>query len=223
MAELIAKLLPILLVDVINPVLFGTLVYCAGSKRPVANGLSLVAGHTAAYLAGGIVIALGVEKITARLANPEPLDFAISGIIGLALIAVAIPTKRKGPPKASEPEWALTPLKCFGFGAIINFIGLPFALPYFAAVDAILGAGLSVAGSFAAIAAYNLGYALPFLIVPAATALFGDRIKPQLEKVNGIIDRLSGVLVPLMLLAIGLALVADSAAFFYRGVGLFEF
>lgn len=220
MAELFAKLLPILLVDVINPVLFGTLVYCAGSKRPVANGMSLLAGHTAAYLAGGLVIALGVEQVAVRLENPEPVDYVISGIIGAALVVAAIPMKKKGPPQANEPEWELTPQKCFGFGAIVNFVGLPFALPYFAAVDAIVSADLPTSESLVVLVAYNLAYALPFLLVPTATAFLGDSIKPLLKKINDVLDRIASVLVPVMLLLIGLALIADTAAFFYRGSGL---
>jgi len=41
----------------------------------------------------------------------------------------------------------LTPLTAFGFGAVINLIGLPFALPYFAALDQILKADLTVTDS----------------------------------------------------------------------------
>ena len=220
MTALIAKLLPILLVDVVNPVLFGTLVYCAGSRHPLANGLSLLAGHTAAYVAGGIVVALGVEQIADRLLNPERIDFVISGLIGVALVVVSIPAKKKGTPQAREPDWELTPLKCFGFGAILNFVGLPFALPYFAAIDMIVGADLTAIETLALIAAYNLAYALPFLAIPVTVAIFGDRSRPLLEKTKALLDRVAGVLMPLLLFVIGAALIADSVAFFFRGSGL---
>jgi len=38
----------------------------------------------------------------------------------------------------------LTPVKAFGLGAVINFVGIPFALPYFAALNQILKADLTI-------------------------------------------------------------------------------
>jgi cytochrome c biogenesis protein CcdA len=114
-------------------------------------------------------------------------------------------------------------VKCFGLGAVINFVGIPFALPYFAVVDQLLKADLSTAGSLAILAIYNLGYALPFVVVPAMVAVSGESAKPLLERINGYIGKSSDLLMPWMFGALGLVLVADSAAYFYRGSGLIQF
>ncbi len=223
MTDLVPALLPILLVDVLNPVLFAMLVFAAGSGRPVANSFSMLAGHTLAYFCAGIVVSFGVEQITARLAEPQRIDFVISGIVGLGLIWAALSTRKSGAPGAEEPEWELTPLRCFGFGAILNFIGIPFALPYFAAVDQILKANLSLAESLAVLGAYNIAYALPFLVVPVATAIAGESAKASLERINGFIARASDLLMPWLFLLLGLALVADSGAYFLTGEGLIDY
>lgn len=223
MFDLIPVLLPILLVDVLNPVLFATLVFAAGSPRPVSNSLAILAGHTLAYFVAGVGIAHGLEQISYRLANPQRIDFVIGGLIGIGLLLMVLPTKEKGAPTAAEPTWKPTPLTCFGIGAVVNFVGIPFALPYFAVVDQIAKAGLSAASSFATLAIYNLGYALPFVIVPVMVAVSGDRAKPFLEKVNGFIGRASDLLMPWLFAALGLALVADSVTYFYRGTGLIQF
>ena len=223
MLELLPVLLPILLVDVLNPVLFAMMVFAAGSKRPVINSSALLLGHTLAYFVAGVAVAHGIDRVADRIANPERIDFVIGGIIGVALLWFAIPMKKKGAPAANEPEWELTPAKCFGFGAIVNFIGIPFALPYFAVVDQILKADLSSAASLTVLALYNVGYALPFLVVPAAVAIAGDRARPVLEKINAFLVKASDFIMPWMLGLLGLALVADSVVFFYRGEGLWQF
>ena len=223
MFDLFTVVAPILLVDILNPVLFAMLVFAAGSSRPVGNSCAILAGHTIAYFAAGIVIALGMEQLAYRLENPQRIDFVISGLVGAGLLLMVLPTKKEGAPKAAEPEWELTPVKCFGLGAIINFVGIPFALPYFAVVDQVLKADLSVIGSVTVLAIYNLCYAAPFLIVPGLVAVSGERAKPLLERINGFIGKTSDLLMPWLFAVLGAALVADAFAYFYRGSGLIPF
>jgi threonine/homoserine/homoserine lactone efflux protein len=223
MLELLPSLFPILLVDVLNPVLFAMLVFAAGSSRPVENSAAMLLGHTAAYFVAGVAVAHGIEQVSERLANPHRVDFVISGLVGLGLLWMAVPTKKNGAPRADEPGWELTPMKCFGFGAVVNFVGIPFALPYFAVVDQILKANLATAESFTVLAIYNVLYALPFMIVPLTVAVSGESARPLLRKINAVLTKTSDFLMPWMFGLLGLALVADSVAYFYRGEGLWQF
>jgi cytochrome c biogenesis protein CcdA len=223
MFELLPSLAPIFLVDILNPVLFAMLVFAAGSNRAITNSSALLMGHTLAYFFAGVAISFGMEQVAVRLANPQSIDFVISGIVGLGLLSMVVPAKKNGAPVADEPEWELTPAKCFGFGAVVNFIGIPFALPYFAAIDQILKADLSMAESFTTLVIYNIGYALPFVVVPAMVAVSGESAKPFLEKINNFLVKASDIVMPWMLGLLGLALLADSAAYFYRGEGLLQF
>jgi cytochrome c biogenesis protein CcdA len=214
---------PMLLVDVLNPVLFAMLVFTAGARRPVISSTALLAGHTVAYYVAGIIIALGIERIGARLAAPHRIDFVLSGIVGLGLLALALTTRKSGAPDAEKPAGELTPARCFGLGAIVNFIGIPFALPYFAVVDRIIKAPLNAAEALTALGVYNIVYAAPFLVVPVAVAVAGDGARPLLGRINAMIGRASDILMPWMFLLLGAALCADSAAYFLRGEGLWEF
>ena len=223
MSELLPTLFPILLVDILNPVLFAVLVFAAGSQRAIANSSALLIGHTLAYFIAGAAISYGMEQVAGRLANPHRIDFILSGVVGLGLLWMVVRTKKDGAPVADEPEWELTPAKCLGFGAIVNFIGIPFALPYFAVIDQILKADLPTAESFTTLAIYNIVYALPFLVVPVMLAVSGERAKPFLERINSFIARAADILMPWMLGLLGLALLADSIAYFYRGEGLWQF
>jgi len=58
---------------------------------------------------------------------------------------------------------------------VINFIGIPFALPYFAAIDQILKANLATGDTLVLLVAYNPVYAPPFLVVPILVAALGER------------------------------------------------
>ena len=220
MIELLPKLIPLLVVDILNPVLFALLVVAVGTSRPFANSTALIAGHTAAYFFSGVVIALGLTRITDRLNNPQPVDFVIELLLGLLFLWAALASRDGKASEEKTPEAELTPAFCFGYGAIVNFIGVPFALPYFAAMDQILKANLSVESSLVAMAAYNLAYALPFLAVPILVAAAGDSSKPVLDKINnllvGIVDRF----MPVILLLLGLALAADALSFLISGAAL---
>ena len=214
-------LLPILLSDVLNPVLFTFMVYAAGSKRPVFISSAMLLGHTAAYMTCGVVLAYSIEKLSARLSNPQTIDFVIELIIACALLWLVLRTRKdKGKrPDENTPEFTIW--KAFAFGAVINIIGIPFAVPYFAAIDQLLKSDLDTMGVVTALALYNLAYALPFLLIPLLTAIMGDRSKPILARVNGFMEKAADIIMPLLLLAIVLALLLDSVWFFARGESFF--
>ena len=214
-------LLPILLSDVLNPVLFAFMVYAAGSKRPVAASSAMLLGHTAAYMTSGVILAYGIEQLSTRLANPRTIDFAIEFVIALALLWLVLRTKKDKGKRPDEQTPEITVPKAFMFGAAVNLIGIPFAVPYFAAIDQLLKSGLDTTGMVTGLVLYNMAYALPFLSIPLMTAIMGDRSKPILARVNGVMEKASDVIMPLLLLLIGLALLADSVWFFVRGESLF--
>ena len=222
MIELWATLLPILLADVINPVLFAFMVYAVGTQRPLINSSAALLGHTASYLLFGITLAFAFEAISQRIANPKPMDYGIGLVIGVLLLWVAWKSRGgTGDKSKSAGTTGLTPLKAFGIGAVINLVGLPFALPYFAALDQLLKADLSVTSSITVIVIYNIGYALPFLIVPALAYTLGERSRPVLATINDKVDRASAILMPLMLGIVGIILVVDAAMYFMSGEGLY--
>jgi cytochrome c biogenesis protein CcdA len=219
--EIWAVLLPILLTDVVNPVLFAFMVYAAGTDRPVILSGSMLLGHTAAYFGAGIILTVFMEKIAAYFANPHTVDFVIGLILGLVLIWLAIGSRNDTGKRPDEELPQFTVVSAFGFGAVINFIGMPFAVPYFAAIDQILKADFSTTQALLILLAYNLVYALPFAIVPVLSAMMGEQARPVLAKVNAVMEKASGVLMPLLLGAIGLTLVADAIKYFITGSPLF--
>ena len=197
------------------------MVYAAGSRRPVATSTAMLLGHTAAYMTSGVILAYGMEQLSTRLANPKTIDFVIELIIAIGLLWLVLRTRKdKGKrPDEQTPDFALW--KAFSFGAAINLIGIPFAIPYFAAINQFLKSGLDSTGMIIGLIVYNLAYALPFLLIPLLTAIMGERSKPLLAKVNAMMEKASDVIMPVLLLAIGLALLADSLWYFVHGQSFF--
>lgn len=220
MTELLPKLIPLLVVDVLNPVLFALLIVAIGTSRPLANSTAFLAGHTASYFVSGIIIALGLDQITDRLNNPRPVDFVIELLIGLLCLWAALASRDGKATEEKKPEGELTPVYCFGYGAVVNFIGVPFALPYFAVVDQLLKANLSIESSVLVLAIYNLAYALPFALVPIMVALVGDASKPILEKINNMLISLVDRCMPILLLLLSAALIVDALAYLISGEAL---
>jgi cytochrome c biogenesis protein CcdA len=221
MTELIVSLAPLLLIDALNPILFALLVVAAGSGRPAANTTALLAGHTAAYFGAGVAIAYALDAITYRLDHPKPVDFVVELVVGLVCLWVLY-TSRSGT-KSDKPgdKGQMAPGQSFVIGAIINFVGMPFAIPYFAVISQILKADLSTGSSFVTLGIYNFLYALPFALVPVAVIVFGDRCRPMLARISGALTGLANKFMPFLLFAVAAALRADAIVFFVRGSSLF--
>ena len=220
MTELLPKLIPLLVVDVLNPVLFALLIVAVGTSRPLANSTAFLAGHTAAYFISGIIIALGLNQITDRLDNPHPVDFVIELLLGLLCLWAALASRDGKASEERNPEGELTPAYCFGYGAVVNFIGIPFALPYFAVVDQLLKANLSIESSLLVLMFYNTAYALPFVLVPITVALMGDTSKPFLDKINNVLASLVDRFMPILLFLLGATLTVDALAYLISGDAL---
>lgn len=223
MTELWSVLLPILLADVVNPVLFAFMVFAAGSARPVITPCAVLLGHTLAYFSAGLILGTGVEWFTQRLQNPQTIDFIIGGIVGVLLLGVGLASVCAPAQESSKPEQAqeMGPLRALLMGAVVNFIGIPFALPYFAALDQMLKADLGDAQSITVLLGYNLLYAAPFLLVPLLVLLLGERSRPLLQRINRVLEKISAVLMPVLLFLLGGALCWDAVEYFRTGKGLF--
>jgi cytochrome c biogenesis protein CcdA len=110
--------------------------------------------------------------------------------------------------------------RCLTLGAVISFIGVPFAVPYFAVLAQILKADLSAQDSTLVLAAYNLAYAVPFALLPLLRLALGNRCMTVLERINVALVWVTERILPFILLLLGLTLTIDSMLFFWSGKGL---
>ncbi len=223
MTDLLVVLVPILLSDVANPVLFAFMVYLAAEPRGAWLSTMGLLGHTAAYFGSGLIIALAFTEITALVSEPGTISYVIGALLGAVLLWVAWESAREPDPKAPVDREAAPPTIGWAFstGAIINFVGLPFGVPYFVAIDQLLRAELSTVASIGVLAGYNLAYMLPFTVVPVLTLVMGENAKALLQRMNERVEKVAGAVLPIVLGGIGLFLLLDAGAYFLRGEGLY--
>lgn len=221
MSDLFLILVPILLGDIANPVLFALLVYLAAGDRGALTSAAALLGHTTAYFACGIVIAFAFAELTEFMSNPGKIGYGLGALLGIALLWVAWLSSRSPAQTEKAAAPVETPASAFVTGAIVNFIGIPFGLPYFVAIDQILKTDLDSWGALAVLGGYNLAYAAPFLIVPVLTLVMGENARTILTKMSNTVERVGGALLPLILGGLGIFLIADAVAYFSTGEGLY--
>lgn len=224
MFDLLPVFIPILLADVINPVLLAAVIYALGSKKPIYYSILILIGWLVVYFGSGILLALGLESMMEFLNNPRPVDFYIEIVVAVLLIWFGIKFLLPGkqPAKKSfDEDKSLSAVGAFGIGATINLIGMPFAIPYFAALDQILKANLSWAESLTTLMIYNLLYILPFAIIILIRLVMGEKSNKLLGTINLWMDKIGKVLLPAMMILIGLALIIDAVKYFTTGIPWF--
>jgi len=225
MGSLILILIPILLTDVVNPVLLAAVVFALGSKRPLLNANAVLFGWLTLYFLSGIILALGLESISEFLANPRPIDFYIETVVGILLIWLALRCFKKEDPRKKEKELGdadnLKTSSAFWIGASINLIGMPFAIPYFAALDQILKFDLSWLAAVSALLLYNLLYILPFFVLIIIRYAYKEKSDQLFATINEKMEKLGNIILPLLILAIGGILIVDAIKFFITGKPLF--
>jgi threonine/homoserine/homoserine lactone efflux protein len=217
MNEIWPGLVPLLLTDIVNPALFAFMVYAAGTDRPIMNSSALLLGHTAAYFTVGILLAAGLEQAIERLQNPQRIDYYIQLAIGVCLFWIGVRSRSNTGKRPDDSTPRLSIAGSFAYGAVVNFMGIPFALPYFAALGQILKADFSTSQAVSTLAVYNLAYAAPFCAIPILRAVLGERGQPLLERINLFLDKASGVLMPVLLVLISLTLIVDALYYFTTG------
>lgn len=225
MIQLIPIFIPIAFTDVMNPVLLAAVVFTLGSKKPILNAVLLLLAYFVTYFVAGVFLAIGLDKIINFLQNPRPIDFAIEATIGILIFILGVRSLRPPRPKRKEPQQkeadSFGGLAAISLGIQVNILGLPFALPYFAAIDQILKADLNEVLSVFSLLIYNVFYILPFFALVLIRIVLREKSNLIFKKINEWMERISNFLIPILLLALGAALVADSISFFTSGEALF--
>ena len=225
MIELLTVLIPILLADIINPVLLAAVIFALGSRKPVLFSTLVLSGWLVIYFGSGILIAMGLESIMSFLSNPRPVDFYIETVVAILLIwfgiKFIIPSKTPVTKKDYGDSNSLTAFGAFGIGATINLIGMPFAIPYFAALDQILKADMGWVESLSILLLYNALYIAPFVLLIFIKKLFGEKGEKLLQTVNNWMEKIGKVLLPGMMILLAIALFIDAVMYFTTGTPWF--
>ncbi|MCK5405826.1 MAG: GAP family protein, partial [Candidatus Krumholzibacteria bacterium] len=185
MIALLAILAPISLLDSTSmvPISIVPITTILAGRRALSGAIAFIAGIFVTYAAVGVLAVMGLDAVFTRLnaeftrawKHPDTLDFALQIVIGVVLIVIGqrMANARRSKERVAPPD--VTPWQAFTFASGLVIVGLPGAIPYFAAVDQMLQADLSAPQTVLAVLFYNLIFVAPLVAIVVIRQLMGTR------------------------------------------------
>lgn len=220
MTELLTILATIALLDSTSllPVATAPLVTMLSSKRPLGTSLSFIGGIFVTYYACAMLVFAGLDSLFDGLnvwferwmKRPHTPELYMEIALGFAMVLSAALMCRPGrkPAARREPQ-SISPAAVFVFGALLMLVGMPGALPMFAAVDQIMRAELPAAAVAVTVFYYILVFVLPLLAIVVIRVVTGERSGPIFNAIEQFLSVWGKRLVVIVLFILGLALMAD--------------
>ena len=220
MGSLLLVLTPIALLDStsIVPLCFVPLVALLGGPRPIAKATAFLAGIFVSYYACGVALTLGVDALFERLSawfehiwkHPDTIDLLLQIAIGAVMVGYGW---RLATARQSHGDRGLSldvsAWQAFAGAVALTVVGLPGALPYFAAVDQILRADPDTVGAVLALGWYNAVFIAPLALVVVLRSALGSRSDRFLQASNAFLEKWGRRVIIAILAVLGAALVVD--------------
>lgn len=225
MVELLVILTPIGLLDSTSmiPIAIVIMVVLLAGPKPLLRSSSLIVGIVVTYVAFGLLILLGLQSVfdeisayTLRLwKNPESEELIFQVLIGTVLcvfgVRIATACKRQTEkPVASD----MTGIQALVTGAGLTIVGLPGAVPYFAAIDLILRTDVTLPQRLLALGYYNFVFVTPLAAIVALRLILGEHSTDILDAIKQFFDNWGQKLISALLLILGVVLVVDGIGWF---------
>jgi cytochrome c biogenesis protein CcdA len=225
--ELFLILVPIAVVDSlsITPIGLVPLISILAGPRRYSTSGGFLFGLFSSYMIMALAFLFGLSGILQKVNtwmgyrwnNPEPADFLVEIVIGLVLVAFGLPIAAKRQQKSGHKDLPtkVTPASAFGFGFLLNIVGFPGAVPYFAAADQIARANLPVSGAVIAVTIYVVIFILPLTLLVISHRLLGTRLDGFMQGCQRFFETTGSRLMKIGMILLGLVMVADGVAYFF--------
>jgi len=212
MLRLLGIVISIGLADSLNPSTIGPALYMATGERGRGRVAEFTLAVFAVYFVGGAAIAVGAGQLIRPLL-PHPRHHIASIVeiaVGIAMIAGAalLWRHRQRLAHRDPPDFDPHGRSSWVLGASITALELPTAFPYFAAIAAILGAGLGPVRDLVLLLVFNLCFVLPLLGIVATLTFAPESSERLLTTGRGFLQRHWPTVLAGMALLAGLFVVA---------------
>ncbi len=207
MLRLFGIVVSIGLADSMNPSTIAPGLYLALGERARSSLIQFTLAVFAVNFVGGAVIALGPGQVILHLV-PHPHATAryiletVAGVVMLIAAAV-LWFKRKSLRRRELPSPSAEGKSAILLGVTISAIELPTALPYFAAIAAIIGSGLGPTRQLIALAIYNIAFVLPLILMIVLLGVAGEKAKAIIESTRDWLQKYWPTLVAVLALVAG--------------------
>ncbi|HEX4519414.1 MAG TPA: GAP family protein [Gaiellaceae bacterium] len=212
MQHILAVVIGIGLVDSVNPVTIAPAFYLAAAPGGAKSLTGFIGGVFLTNLAAGLVIALGPGQFLMSFV-PHPgahakhlLELSVGS--ALVVLAAALWFQRHRVAHHVRAGGAQLDRSAFVVGAGLVLVELPTAIPYFAAIAAVVGSGEHWTTQMLLLTVFNACFVLPLLAILTFRVFAGKRSRAWLVRARGGVDDFLARLAPILVLAIGLGLVA---------------
>jgi cytochrome c biogenesis protein CcdA len=188
MLRLLVLMITIGLADSINPSTIAPALYLASGDRPRARVAQFTLSVFLVYLAGGVLIGVGVGQVVRSIIPDIDVQHTVrhvgeivagalllggAGLIWSRRNRLAARRLPAPSPKRRSSAW---------LGASITAVELPTAFPYFAAIAAVVGSGLGAAKEFGLLLIFNICFVLPLIGILLTLVLGGERANELLVR-----------------------------------------
>jgi cytochrome c biogenesis protein CcdA len=214
---LILLVISVGLADAVNPSTLAPALLIATGPDAVRRLTGFTLGVFVVSLAGGILLLVGPgELLRGALPHPGRHDRSIAEIIGglvLLGLAAALWFGRRQVTRRLESSGSGNANRgAFALGAGIMAVELPTALPYYAAIAAILAAGRHVVFGITLIVLYNVAFVSPLVALIVVRERAGGRATARFEAIGSWLRERAPVLGAVVLAFLGVAFVAVGIA-----------
>jgi cytochrome c biogenesis protein CcdA len=223
--SLLLVIAPISLVDStsITPLCIVPLIMLLSKEQPIFRASAFLFGIFTAYLVGSLLLLFGLQQVFAqinevvseKLKNPDTLFLVAQIAIGVCMLAFGSRMANARESKQDRrPTESVSATQAFIGGAMLTIVGLPGALPLFAAIDQILRADPPLQDKIIAMLFYNALFILPLFSAVLVRVVLGERSVPMLNRINDIVTRVGRRVLIVALVIAGAVLIIDGVGWF---------
>jgi cytochrome c biogenesis protein CcdA len=206
MIRLLSIVVSIALADSMNPSTIAPALYLATGEHGRRDVLQFTLGVFAVTFLGGAIVALGPgQAVLALVPHPHPtVRYIIEVIAGVVMLigAAVLWRKRMSLARRELPTPSAGGKSSALLGVTIAAVELPTAIPYFAAIAAIVGSGYGPGHQMVYVAVYNVCFVLPLLVILGVLTFASDRAESVLTTGRDLLQKWWPILLA------GLALLA---------------
>lgn len=212
MKALVLLVLGIALVDGLNPSTIAPALVLTMKRRGALLVALFTVGVFLPSLAAGVLVVVGPGAALLDLVpHLGPLAkhlLEIGAAAALAVLAWILWIHRHRVAGGMSRDLPGGTMGAAWLGAGIILAELPTAIPYFAALAAIVGSSAALAVQLELVALFNVAFVLPLLAILVTRLLAGPRSEPVLERIREVLDRYIGVVLPCLVGLVAVVLFA---------------
>ena len=206
------------------PLAIAPLAGLLAGPRPYLGASSFLTGIFVVYLAFGLLVLLGLDAVFDELnewlgklwREPEVPEIWLQIVIGVVLLAFGYRmANARGGRGERGARSVLSPAQGFTIGAALTLVGLPGAVPLFAAIDQILRADLSPVGGFLALVFYNVLFLVPLLSIVLVRAVLRGKSEAIFARIGAFFEAWGRRLIIALLILLGALLFIDGVGWLF--------